>query len=243
MTDLSNRVALVTGASRGIGRAIAVALGSAGAAVAVNFRTHSDEAAATCAEIEKQGGRSAAVQADVSRSAEVASLVAGVERRLGPVDILVNNAAVAPPREIDQLTEEIWDEVMAVNLKSAFLVTQAVLPGMRARRWGRIINVSSVAAHVGGVVGPHYAATKAGLLGLTHAYAAWLVKEGITVNAIAPALIQTDMLAPNPKVRPELIPIGRLGEPGEVAQVALMLATNAYITGQTIQVNGGLYMT
>ncbi len=243
MTDLSNRVALVTGASRGIGRAIAVALGGAGAAVAVNFRTHGDEAAAVSAEIEKLGGRSVAVQADVSRSGDVASLVANVERRLGPVDILVNNAAVAPPREIDELTEELWEEVMAVNLKSAFLLTQALLPGMRSRRWGRVINVSSTAAQVGGIVGPHYAATKAGLLGLTHAYAALLVKEGITVNAIAPALIRTDMLAPNPKVRPELIPVGRLGEPDEVAQVALMLARNAYITGQTIQVNGGVYMT
>jgi 3-oxoacyl-[acyl-carrier protein] reductase len=114
---------------------------------------------------------------------------------------------------------------------------------MRARRWGRIINLSSVAAQLGGVVGPHYAASKAGILGLTHAYAALLAGEGITVNAIAPALIETDMVRNNPNARPTLIPVGRFGSVDEVAQVAVMLATNGYITGQTINVNGGWYMS
>ena len=124
-----------------------------------------------------------------------------------------------------------------------FLVTQAVLPGMRSRRWGRIINLSSVAAQLGGVVGPHYAASKAGVLGLTHSYATLLAREGITANAIAPALIATEMVANNPNARPDLIPLGRLGTVEEVAGVAVMLASNGYITGQTINVNGGWYMS
>jgi 3-oxoacyl-[acyl-carrier protein] reductase len=128
-------------------------------------------------------------------------------------------------------------------LKSCFLVTQAVLPGMRARRWGRIVNLSSVAAHVGGVVGAHYAASKAGMLGLTHFYASRLAKEGITANAISPALIETEMVTANVNATSERIPIGRFGAVEEVADVAVMLARNGYITGQTLHVNGGWYMT
>ncbi|MFZ0429985.1 MAG: SDR family oxidoreductase, partial [Acidobacteriota bacterium] len=128
------------------------------------------------------------------------------------------------------------------NLKSVFLVTQAVLPAMRRARWGRIINLSSVAAQTGGVVGPHYAASKAGILGLTRAYAALLAREGITVNAIAPALIETEMVRSNPRARPDLIPVGRFGRTDEVSDIVVMLATNGYITGQTINVNGGWYM-
>ena len=136
-----------------------------------------------------------------------------------------------------------WDEVVAVNLKSVFLVTQAVLPAMRAAKWGRIVNLSSVAAQTGGVVGPHYAASKAGIVGLTHSYAALLAKEGIAVNAIAPALIETEMVRGNPRARSELIPVGRFGMVEEVADVAVMLAANGYVTGQTINVNGGWYMS
>jgi 3-oxoacyl-[acyl-carrier protein] reductase len=124
-----------------------------------------------------------------------------------------------------------------------FLMTQAVLPAMRAQRWGRIINLPSVAAQVGGVIGPHYAASKAGAIGLTHSYASLLAKEGITVNAIAPALIATDMVADLPKSHHDAIPVGRLGRVEEVAAVVVMLATNGYITGQTINVNGGWYMS
>ena len=133
--------------------------------------------------------------------------------------------------------------MIAVNLTSCFILTQAVLPAMRRRKWGRIINLSSVAAQVGGVVGPHYAASKAGIIGLTHAYASRLAREGITVNAIAPALIETEMVTSNLGARPDLIPVGRFGLPAETAAVALMLAQNGYITGQTISVNGGWYMT
>ena len=154
------------------------------------------------------------------------------------MDILVNNAGIIRPQPIDQITEQDWDDLMAANLKSCFLVTQAVLPAMRARQWGRIINLSSVAAQLGGVVGPHYAASKAGLHGLTHYYARHLAKEGITVNTIAPALIATEMVTSNPNAKPDLIPSAfrRSG-------CAAMLAGNGYITGQTINVNGGWCMS
>jgi len=170
-------------------------------------------------------------------------MVETVQQRLGEIDILVNNAGIGRPQPLSEITERDWDEVVAINLKSMFLVTQAVLPGMRSRRWGRIINLSSVAAQLGGVVGPHYAASKAGALGLTHSYATLLAKEGITANAIAPALIGTEMVTQNPNARPDLIPLGRLGTVEEVAGVAVMLASNGYITGQTINVNGGWYMS
>lgn len=182
-------------------------------------------------------------QADVSQASEVERLVKTVEAQLGPVEILVNNAGITRPQPLDAITERDWDELIAINLKSCFLVTQAVLPGMRARRWGRIINISSVAAQTGGVVGPHYAASKAGMIGLTHSYANLLAREGITVNAIAPALIETEMVTSNPKARPDLLPVGRFGGVDEVASVALLLARNGYITGQTINVNGGWYMS
>ena len=241
--DLAGRVALVTGASRGIGRAIALALAEAGADVAVNCRSREREAADVASEVERLGRRSVVVRADVAVAADVARMVAAVEQRLGAVAILVNNAGIARPQAMDSITEADWDETIDVNLKSAFLVTQAVLPKMRAQGWGRIINLSSVAAQLGGIVGPHYAASKAGLRGLTHSYASLLAGEGITVNAIAPALIETEMIADNPKARPERIPAGRFGTVHEVADVAVMLARNAFVTGQTVNVNGGFYMS
>ena len=155
----------------------------------------------------------------------------------------MNNAGIARRQPVEEATLQDWDEVIAVNLTSCFLVTQAVLPGMRERRWGRIINLSSVAAHVGGIVAPQYAASKAGMLGLTHFYANALVKEGITVNAISPALIETEMVTSNLAATSARIPLGRFGSVDEVAEVAVMLAGNAYMTGQTIHVNGGWYMT
>lgn len=243
MERLTGQVALVTGASRGIGAAIAVALAEAGADVAVNFRACAAEAQAVCGQIVAFGRRAVAIQADVSKGAEVRELIAATERDLGPVSILVNNAGIARPQPLDEITEADWDELLAVNLKSAFLVTQAVLPGMRARSFGRIINVSSVAAQTGGVVGPHYAASKAGMHGLTHSYATLLAKEGITANVIAPALVETDMVRNNPRARADLIPVGRFGAVDEVARVAVMLAGNGYITGQTINVNGGWYLS
>ena len=243
MDDLRGKVALVTGSSRGIGRAIALALAQAGADLAVNYISRSAPAREAEAAIVQAGRRAIAVQADVSKSEEVALLVHRVERELGRIDILVNNAGVARVQTIEEITERDWDELLTVNLKSCFLATQAVLPGMRARGWGRIVNLSSVAAHVGGVVGAHYAASKAGMLGLTHFYASRLAREGITVNAISPALIETEMVAANPNATSERIPVGRFGAVEEVAGMAVMLASNGYITGQTLHVNGGWFMS
>jgi len=243
MTDLKNRVALVTGASRGIGAGIAVALARAGANVAVNYCEKADAAKTVCREITAVGQRVIAVQANVSVSADVKRMVAEVEDSLGGIDILVNNAARAHPRQFEEIEEEEWDEILAVNLKSVFMVTQTVIGGMRKRKWGRIINLSSVAAQTGGAVGAHYAASKAGIIGLTHSCASAFVKEGITVNAIAPALIETDMVRSNPNASPALIPMGHFGKVDDVASVVVMLAMNQYITGQTISVNGGWYFT
>lgn len=241
--DVTGKVALVTGASRGIGKSIAIALARCGADVAVNYGTRETEARETCAEIKELGRRTIAIAADVSVAADVARLVETVESELGPVAILVNNAGVTRPQPIDEITEQDWDEILAVNLKSAFLVTQAVLPKMLSAGWGRIINLSSVAAQLGGVVGPHCAASKAGVIGLTHSYAHLLANRGVTVNAIAPALVETEMVTSNPNARPDLIPVGRFGTVDEAADAAVMLARNGYITGQTINVNGGWYMS
>jgi 3-oxoacyl-[acyl-carrier protein] reductase len=241
--SLSGRRALVTGASRGIGRDVARALARAGADVAINYRARAQDAAALKDELVAAGRRATIVQADVSRPGDVDRMIADVRAGLGPIDILVNNAGAAAPLPIDRVTERDWDAAIDTNLKSAFLVTQAVLPGMRAQRWGRLIFLSSVAAQVGGVVGPHYAASKAGLHGLMHYYAAHLAKEGITSNAVAPALIETEMVTSNPNARKDIIPVGRFGRPDEVASVVLMLVENAYITGQVVSVNGGWYPT
>ena len=237
--DLKGHVALVTGASRGIGAAIAVALAGAGAAVAVNYRERSDEADAVVAKIRESGGRAIAVAADVSKAEAVTAMVRQVTTALGPVDILVNNAGMAIVRGVDDLTESEFDLTIAVNLKSAFLCSQAVLPTMRAGKWGRIVNISSGAARGAGAIGVHYNASKAGMEGLTRGYAARLVKEGITVNAVAPSLIETDMM----RGRTDLarnIPLGRMGQADEVAQSVLMVLGNDYMTGQTILLNGGM---
>src|SRR6185312_628204 len=231
--DLGARVALVTGGSRGIGAAVALMLARAGAAVAVNYRERAADAEAVVANIKSGGGRAIAVAADVSQSAAVAGMIERVGRELGPIDILVNNAGIAIVRGIDELSESDFDRTILVNLKSAFLCTQAVLPSMPARKWGRIVNITSGAARGAGAIGPHYNASKAGMEGLTRGYAARLVKEGITVNNVAPSLIETDMM----KGRTDLarnIPLGRMGQPEEVAQAVAMVLGNSYMTGQTI---------
>ncbi len=240
MALLTDRVALVTGGSRGIGRAVALALADAGAAVAVNYRERADDARTVVDAIRSAGGRAMAIGADVSRSVEVSAMVAAVVHELGPVDVLVNNAGLAIIRGVEDITEEEFDLTIAVNLKSAFLCTQAVVPAMRARKWGRIVNISSGAARGAGGVGVHYNASKAGMEGLTRGYAARLVKDGITVNAVAPSLIETDMVKAGLASSASRIPLGRFGTADECAQVVLMLVGNAYLTGQTVPLSGGL---
>lgn len=240
--ELEGRIALVTGASRGIGRAIAVALARTGADVAVNYHHNESAALGVCAQIQGMGRRAVPIQGDVALASNVSRIVEQVHRELGPITILVNNAGIGMVRTIENITEQDWDEMLAINLKAPFLVTQAVVPDMRDARWGRIIVLSSVAAQMGGVVGPHYAASKGGIVGLMHYYAAHLAKEGITANAIAPGPISTDMAAALPQLRPDQIPVGRFGTAEEIAEVAVVLACNGYITGQTINVNGGRYL-
>jgi 3-oxoacyl-[acyl-carrier protein] reductase len=243
MGELTGKKALVTGGSRGIGRGIALALAEAGCDVAVNYLSAREQANEVVEQIAAIGHKAIAIQADVSREEEVRRLVAEAETYLGQVDILVNNAGINPITPLDQLGLEGWNYVLNANLTSAFLVTQAVIPGMRKRKWGRLIMLSSIAAQTGGVIGPHYAASKAGMLGLVHSYANLLVKEGITANAIAPALIATDMVLSKEQLKPTLLPVGRFGSVDEVSQTAVLLAGNGFITGQTININGGWYMS
>lgn len=244
MDKLKGKIALVTGGSKGLGKSIAYKLASAGATIIVNYNSSEVAAKAIVNDIEANGGIAYAIQADVSDEAAVKHLYAQIEDKAGSVDIVVNNAGINPVKPLLELTLKDFQQSLDVNLTSAFLVTQAALPAMIARKTGRIINISSVAAQLGGVIGPHYAAAKAGMIGLTHSYAAMLAQYGgITSNAVAPALIETEMIKDNPNIKPAIIPIGRFGQPDEVADVVLLLAENGYINGQTFNVNGGWYMS
>jgi 3-oxoacyl-[acyl-carrier protein] reductase len=238
--DLHGKIALVTGGSRGIGAAVAVALAEAGADIAVNYRERAEAAATIAKDIGRTGRRALAVGADVSNSGAVAKMMERIAAELGPIDILVNNAGIGRRRAPEELDEAEWDATIAVNLKGAFLCTQAVLPGMQARGFGRIVNISSGAARGPGGIGVHYNASKAGLEGLTRGYAARLARTGVTVNAVAPSLIETEMIPGGVEEAAKRVPMGRVGRPEEVAQAVVMVAANAYMTGQTVQVNGGI---
>ncbi|HEX3575176.1 MAG TPA: SDR family NAD(P)-dependent oxidoreductase [Rhodopila sp.] len=237
---LTGRTALITGASRGIGAAIAIAAAEAGADVAINYRERATEAASVAVRVQALGRKALTIAADVSNRDAVTDMVGTIATRLAPVDILINNAGIALIRGIDDLTEADFDQTMSTNLKSVFLCTQAVLPHMRTRGWGRIVNISSGAARGAGGVGPHYNASKAGMEGLTRGYAARLVKEGITVNAVAPSLIETDMVKSGLASSAARIPLGRFGTSEEVARVVMMLIGNEYMTGQTVALSGGM---
>jgi 3-oxoacyl-[acyl-carrier protein] reductase len=243
LMTLNGKVALVTGGSRGIGRAISIALGAAGAKVAVNYRMQAAAADEVVGRITAAGGHAIAVRADVSIPGEVATLVDSITTQLGAVSILVNNAGLAEARTLDTLTLSDFDEAIRVNLRSAYMVTMAVVPAMRQAKWGRIIFLSSVAASIGGVIGPHYAASKAGMLGLMRGYASHLVKDGITVNAISPGLVESDMTRVLTQVTPDRVPIGRFGVPEEIAEIAVLLAQNGYMTGANVHANGGSYFS
>jgi 3-oxoacyl-[acyl-carrier protein] reductase len=240
-TSLDKKVALVTGGGRGIGKGIALALAAAGCDVAVNYVSREADAKQTADAIRALGRRALVVHGDVAKSTDVTAMVAAVQAGLGPIDVLVNNAGRAIFEGIEQMTEASWNETLQVNLTSVFLLTQAVLPHMRAQKWGRVINLTSVAAQAGSMMAVHYSAAKAGVIAATKSYARLLAKEGVTVNTIAPALIGTEMVASNPHIKPDMIPVGRFGRVEECADVAVLLARNGYITGQTISVNGGMY--
>ena len=240
MEAFKNKIALVTGGSRGIGKSIALYLAKAGAKVAINYYRSQKETDALVGEINHNAGNSIAVQANVSEPEEVTRMLREINDKWGNVEILVNNAGIAIPQKIEDATLEDFDHTIKTNLRSTFLITQAVLPAMRKNKWGRILMISSVAAQTGGKVGIHYAASKAGQLGLMHHYATNLAAEGITVNAIAPALIKTDMLDQfNPN--PDIMPVKRFGTVDEVADMALSILRNGYITNQTFNVDGGMY--
>jgi 3-oxoacyl-[acyl-carrier protein] reductase len=239
---LSNKVALVTGASGGIGRAVARALAADGASVALAYGSHAEPAQRLADELITRGGHALAVGADLREPDAPANLLQAVEPQLGSIDVLVAAAGLGRQQTLDEVKIGDFDEMLAVNLRAPFLLAQQTLPGMRARGFGRILFVSSVAAFTGGIVGPHYAASKAGLHGLTHFLASRAAGDGVTVNAIAPALItNTEMLPGEPEELKARVPVGRLGQPDEVADLALAMLRNPYLTNQVVSLDGGMY--
>ena len=240
--DLQGRVALITGASSGIGYATALRMAEVGADIVIGYEQKEQAARTLAGHIQQMGRRAFAAYGNLSQPADVQALVNKAESQAGPIDILVSNAGMGSHKRLEDITVEELDQTLQVNLRAAFLLAQRITPGMRERRWGRVIFVSSVAAFTGGIVGPHYAASKAGLLGLMHSLATSLAPHGVTVNAVAPALIaETGML---PGAEQELvprIPVGRLGKPEDVVEAIMMLVVNSYMTNHTILVDGGMY--
>ena len=240
--SLADRVALITGGSGGIGRAIALALAGAGVSVAIGYGASDAAAHELSGQITAAGGRAAALSADLAYAAEVARLAEDTEHAFGPVDILISNAGVGDRQLLENIEIEEFDETVAVNLRAPFLLSQRLVPPMAQRGFGRVLFISSVAAFTGGIVGPHYAASKAGLHGLTHSLAARFAGAGVTVNAIAPALItDTGMLPGNEEQLRQQVPVGRLGRPAEVADLALAVLRNPYLTNQVISLDGGVH--
>lgn len=238
-------VALITGGSRGIGAATARRLAADGHDVAVAYRSDAQGAERVAADVREHGRRSAIFAADLAGVEASRSLVEAVQSELGPVDILVANAGVndPPQQDVRKVSVEDWDRFMAINLRAPFLVSREVIGGMLDRRYGRIVLLSSVAAYTGGIVGPHYAASKAGLHGLAHSLSQMASGRGVTVNVVAPALIVTDMLPSDDQAQAELakrIPVGRLGQPEEVADLIAAVVANGYLTNQSILIDGGM---
>jgi 3-oxoacyl-[acyl-carrier protein] reductase len=227
---MRGRVALVTGGSGGIGAALCARLEAEGATVAVHYAAN------------RPPSGEHLFQADLRDPSAPDRLIDEVQGELGPVDILVANAGLGRAAPYEDVDAALFDETLAVNLRAPFLLTRRVLPGMRERGYGRILFTSSVAALTGGIVGPHYAASKAGLHGLTHFLASRAAADGVTVNAIAPALIEdTGMLPGDPGELAQRIPVGRLGTPAEVADLMLAILRNGYVTNQVISIDGGMH--
>lgn len=243
---LEGKVALVTGASRGIGRAIAIRLAEEGCDVAVNFHASELAAKKVLATLEGTGRRAISIQADVASPEQVEAMVARTEDELGHVDILVNNAGIHKHHKSWEMSVEDWDRIIGVNLTGAYLTSRLLGPKMADRGWGRIINISSIVADIGSDHEAHYTASKAGMHGLTRSLALELSPRGVTVNAVAPGWIRTDMTSDVTeeewKEALEEIPMGRIGEPSEIASVVAYLASpeSSYVTGQVLHVNGGV---
>jgi 3-oxoacyl-[acyl-carrier protein] reductase len=227
---MRGRVALVTGGSGGIGAALCERLADEGARVAVHYFAN------------RPAGAEHAFQADLREREAPDRLIDAVEAALGPVDILAANAGLSTPAPYEDVDAAMFDEAVAVNLRAPFLLARRVLPGMRERGYGRVLFTSSVAALTGGIIGPHYASSKAGLHGLTHFLASRAAADGVTVNAIAPALIEaTAMLPGDPGELAGRVPVGRLGRPEEVADLMLAILRNGYVTNQVISIDGGMH--
>ena len=244
--DLEGKVAVVTGGSRGIGAEIAKALARNGALVAINYQNSSDKADSIIREIEQEGGTAFAFKADVMAADNVHNFIEEVIKRYGQIDILINNAGITRDKTFRKMSIEEWEEVINVNLNSVYKTTSEVINHMLEKKYGRIINISSIIGQSGGFGQTNYSASKAGLLGFTKSLALETAKNGITVNAICPGFIETEMVAAMPDNVKEAIiakvPMQRLGQTDEVADTVLFLIKSSYITGQEINVNGGLYM-
>jgi len=242
------RVALITGGSRGIGRAICLALAADGVAVAVHYRGHADAARAVVSQIETQGGRAIALKADLVDPLEIDQLIRQTVQKVGDIDILVNNAGGMSRGAVEELSDNDWEHSLTLNLTSAFRCTRACIPHMKQQRWGRIINISSQSTESGSRNHAHYVAAKSGLLGFTYSLVKELGEYGITVNAVSPGRIVTDLLRPSISTREEewlaQTPLRRLGQPEDVAAAVAFLASESasYITGANLPVNGGLVM-
>jgi 3-oxoacyl-(acyl-carrier-protein) reductase len=245
---LDGKTAFVTGSSRGIGRAIALALAAAGADVAISCNTGGGPAEDVCAAIRDLGKKARYYAHNVALESEVDALCNEVKRDFGPVDVLVNNAGITRDRSFKKLTKEAWDEVINTDLTSVFLVTKHFIDGMAERGWGRVINISSIVGEIGNFGQANYAAAKAGMIGLTKTLAREYARKGVTVNAVAPGFVKTRMTEDIPEKALEAVlamtPVGRLGEPAEIAGGVVYLASPSagFITGAVLDINGGLSM-
>jgi len=248
MKDLQGKVCLVTGGTRGIGRAITHALAGAGADVLFSYQHSKEQAEEVCKSLAAQGVRSRAYQANAASSEEVQTMIKAALTEFGPISILVNNAGITRDKSFVKMTKSMWDEVLGVNLDGLFNTTQAVLPAMIELGWGRIINVSSIVGQAGNFGQANYAVSKGGTIAFTKTLARELARRGVTVNAVAPGFIDTDMVKDMPASALDQVkamtPLGRLGKPEEVADAIAFLASPraGFITGQVLAVNGGMYM-
>src|SRR5262245_55817619 len=246
--ELTGKICLVTGGSRGIGRAIVSALAEAGADVAFTFQNSREQSDKLTQEIESKGVRCRAFQANVAIPEEMEKVVKTVVEELGPIAILVNNAGISRDKSFLKMTKSMWDEVMRVNLDGVFYTTQLVAQDMIGAGWGRIINISSIVGQTGNFGQANYAATKGAVISFTESLARELARKGVTVNAVAPGFIETDMVSGMPEAAisqvKAMTPMGRLGKPEEIANAVVFLASpkSSFVTGQVLGVNGGMYM-